>query len=126
MMRGGDQRMLRGTNVGHHERSGAATFLKPTGVKRGTNIARLLEHVRWYREFSATCTRVPWQLRSEQRKCLRLSDVSLLVHVSSDWAGVLVGRESTTFDCHTRQTLMALYNALIRMAWEFSHMTKIE
>ena len=28
-MRGGDQRMLRGVYVGHHERSGAAIFLTP-------------------------------------------------------------------------------------------------
>ena len=41
-LRGGDQRMLRGVNVGHHERSGAAIFLTPDGVKRGTRIARKL------------------------------------------------------------------------------------
>ena len=39
-MRGGDQRLLRGVYVGHHERSGAAIFLTPAGVKRGTTIAR--------------------------------------------------------------------------------------
>ena len=33
-LRGGDQRMLRGVHVGHHERSGAAIFLTPDGVKR--------------------------------------------------------------------------------------------
>ena len=33
-MRGGDQRMLRGVYVGHHERSGAAILLTPDGVKR--------------------------------------------------------------------------------------------
>ena len=33
-MRGGDQRMLRGLHVGHYERSGAAIFLTPGGVKR--------------------------------------------------------------------------------------------
>ena len=31
-MRGGDQRMLRGVYVGHHERSGAAIFLTPGTV----------------------------------------------------------------------------------------------
>ena len=62
-MRGGDQRMLRGVYVGHHERSGAAIFLTPDGVKRGTRIARMLEHERWDRVFSATCVGVPWQLR---------------------------------------------------------------
>ena len=46
-MRGGDQRMLRGVYVGHHERSGAAIFLTPDGVKRGTRIARMMEHERW-------------------------------------------------------------------------------
>ena len=51
---GGDQRMLRGVFVGHHERSGAAIFLTPDGVKRGTRIARILEHERWDRVFSAT------------------------------------------------------------------------
>ena len=54
-MRGGDQTMLRGVYVGHHERSGAAIFLTPDGVKRRTKIARMLEHERWDRVFSATC-----------------------------------------------------------------------
>ena len=71
-MRGGDQRMLRGVNVGHHERSGAAIFLTPGGVKRVTRIARMLEHERWDRVFSATCTRVPWQLGPDQRNRARL------------------------------------------------------
>ena len=38
-LRGGDQRLLRGVYVGHHERSGTAIFLTPDGVKRGTRIA---------------------------------------------------------------------------------------
>ena len=58
-MRGGDQRMLRGVYVGHHERASAAIFLTPGGVKRGTRIARMLEHERWDRVFSAT-----WQLQT--------------------------------------------------------------
>ena len=33
-MRSGDQRMLRGVCVGRHERSGAAIFLTPEGLKR--------------------------------------------------------------------------------------------
>ena len=37
-MRGGDQRMLQGVYVGHHERSGAAISLTPDGVKRGNEI----------------------------------------------------------------------------------------
>ena len=49
-LRGGDQKLLRGVHVGHHERSGAATFLTPDGVM-----------------FSATCVGVPWQLRPDQR-----------------------------------------------------------
>ena len=53
-MRGGDQRMLRGVHVGHHERSGAAIFLTPDGVKKGRRIARMLEHERWDRVLSAT------------------------------------------------------------------------
>ena len=57
-----DQRLLRGVYVGHHERSGAAIFLTPDGVKRGTRIARMMEHERWDRVFSATCVGVPWQL----------------------------------------------------------------
>ena len=51
-MRGGDQRMLRGVYVGHHEISFAAIFLTPDGVTRGTRIARMLEHERWDRVFS--------------------------------------------------------------------------
>ena len=54
-LRGGDQRLLRGVCVGHHERSGVAIFFTPDGVKRGTRIAGLMEHERWDRVFSATC-----------------------------------------------------------------------
>ena len=32
----------------------------------------MLEHERWDRVFSATRIKVPWQLRTEQRKLLRL------------------------------------------------------
>ena len=56
-MWGGDQRLLRGVYVGHHERSGAAIFLTPDGVKRGTRIARMLEHETWDRVFSANMYR---------------------------------------------------------------------
>ena len=63
-MRGGDQRMLRGVYVGRHERSGAAIFLTPDGVKRGTRIARMLEHERWERDL--------WYLRQRQNKVLLL------------------------------------------------------
>ena len=69
-LRGGGQRLLRGVHVGHHERSGAAIFLTPDGVKRGTRIARTREHERWDRVFSASCDRVPWQLRPDQRNLL--------------------------------------------------------
>ena len=34
--------------------------------ERGTRIARMLEHERWDRVFSATCIGVPWQLRQDQ------------------------------------------------------------
>ena len=71
-LRGGDQRLLRGVYVGHHERSGAAIFLTPDGVKRGTRIAIMMEHERWGRVFSATCVGVPWQLRPDQRNLVRL------------------------------------------------------
>ena len=57
-LRGGDQRLLRGVYVGHHERFGAAIFLTPDGVKRGTRVARMTEHKRWDRVFSATCVGV--------------------------------------------------------------------
>ena len=70
-LRGGDQILLRGVYVGHHERSGAAVFLTPDGVKRGTKITRMMEHVRWDRVFSATCVGVPWQLRADQRNLVR-------------------------------------------------------
>ena len=71
LVRGGDQRLLRGVCVGHHERSGAAIFLTPDGVKRGTRIARMIQHERWCRVFSATCVGVPWQLRPDQRNLVR-------------------------------------------------------
>ena len=70
-LRGGDQRLLRGVHVGHHERSGAAILLTPDGVKRGTRIARMMEHERWDRVFSATCVGVPGQLRPNQRNLVR-------------------------------------------------------
>ena len=70
-LRGGDKRLLRGVYVGHHERSGAAIFFTPDGVKRGTRIARMMEHERWDRVFSATCVGVPWQLRPDQRNLVR-------------------------------------------------------
>ena len=57
--------------MGHLERSGAAIFLTPGGVKRATRIARMLEHERWDRVFSATCVGVPWQLRPDQRNLVR-------------------------------------------------------
>ena len=71
-VRGGDQRLLCGVYVGHHDRSGAAIFLTPDGVERGTRLARMLEHERWDRVFSATCVEVPWQLRPDQRNLVRL------------------------------------------------------
>ena len=70
-LRGGDQRLLRGVYVGHHERSGAAIFLTPDGVKRGTRIAKMMEHERWDRVFSATCVGVLCQLRPDQRNLVR-------------------------------------------------------
>ena len=70
-LRGGDQRLLRGVYVGHHERSGAEIFFTPDGVKRGTRIARMMEHERWDCVFSATCVGVPWQLRPDQRNLVR-------------------------------------------------------
>ena len=41
-------------------------------LKRGTRIARMMEHERWDRVFSATCVGVPWQLRPDQRNLVRL------------------------------------------------------
>ena len=71
-LQGGGQRLLRGVYVGHHERSGAAILLTPDGVKKGTRLARMMEHERWDRVFSATCVGVPWQLRPDQRNLVRL------------------------------------------------------
>ena len=58
--------------MGHHERSGAAIFLTPDGVKRGTRIARMMEQERWDRVFSAICVGVLWQLRPDHRNLVRL------------------------------------------------------
>ena len=63
--------ILRGVFVGHHERSGAAIFLTPDGVKRRPRIARMLEHERGDRVFSATCIGLPWQSRPDQRSLAR-------------------------------------------------------
>ena len=65
-LRGGDQRLLRAVYVGHHERSGAAIFLTPDGVKRGTRIARMMEHERWDRVFSATWSSLATETRSTE------------------------------------------------------------
>ena len=72
-MRGGDQRMLRGVYVGHHERSGPAIFFTPDGVKRRTRIARMLEVFGDGIACSVphACIGVPWQLRPVQRKLAR-------------------------------------------------------
>ena len=86
--RSGDQRTLRGVHVDHHEMSVVATFLTPDGVKRGTIIARMLEHKRWDREFSATCIGVPWQLLPGQRKLLR--PVVLVAEADQGVAAVIV------------------------------------
>ena len=74
--------MMRGVYVGHHERSGAAIFLTPDGVKRRTRIARMLELERWDRVFSATVG-VPWQLRPDQQNLARP-----VVHVAEADQGV--------------------------------------
>ena len=74
-MRGGDQWMLRGVHVGHHERSDAAIFLTPDGVKKGTRIARMLEHERW-------------QLRPDQRNLVR--PVVLVAEADQGVANVIV------------------------------------
>ena len=65
--------MLRGVCVGHHERSGAANYLTPDGVKRVTRIARVLKIERWDRVLSATLLGCPWPLMPEQRKLVRLA-----------------------------------------------------
>ena len=72
-MRGGDQRMLRGVYVGHHERSGPAIFFTPDGVKRRTRIVRMLGVFGDGIECSVqhACIGVPWQLRPVQRKLAR-------------------------------------------------------
>ena len=52
-LRGGEETMLRGVHVGHHERSGAAIFLTPDGVRQGT---KNCENVgAWDLVRSATC-----------------------------------------------------------------------
>ena len=40
--------------LGHHEGSGAALFLTPEGVMRGTRVIRQLEALRWDTEFLQT------------------------------------------------------------------------
>ena len=62
-LRGGDQRLLGGVYVGHHERSGAAIFLTSDCVKRGTRIARMTWNTKDGIACSvATCVGVPWHL----------------------------------------------------------------
>ena len=80
--------MLRGVYVGHHERSGAATFRKPDGAKRGTRIAIMLEHESWDRVFSEACIGVPWQLRPEKWNLARL--VVLVAEADQGVAPVIV------------------------------------
>ena len=66
-----DQKLLRNFYAGHHEKSSAAILLTPDGVKRGTKIARMMEHERWDRVFSTTCVGVFWQLIPDQRNLVR-------------------------------------------------------
>ena len=75
-------------HVGHHERSGASIFLTPDGVNRRTRIARMLEHERKDRVFSATCIGVPRQLRPDQRNLARL--VVLVAEADQGGAPVIV------------------------------------
>ena len=63
--------MERGAYVGHHERSGAALFLTPSGMKRGTRISRMTEADRWDHAFLSTCRGLPWQPRPTQRETLQ-------------------------------------------------------
>ena len=58
-IRGGDQGMLRGVYVGHHERSGAAIFLTPGCCEARSENCGMLEHERWDRVFGATCIGIP-------------------------------------------------------------------
>ena len=74
--------------MGRHERSGAAIFLAPDGVKRSRRITIRMEHERWDRVFSATCIGVPWQLRPEQRYLAR--NVVLVVEADQGVALVIV------------------------------------
>ena len=67
-LKGADARTHRGVYVGHHERTGAALFLTPEGVMRGTRIVRMTDEHRWNLEFMATCVGLPWALRPEQRE----------------------------------------------------------
>ena len=60
----GEERMKEGTYVGHHERSGAALFLTPSGLQRGVGIHRLPESTRWDVAFVKQCKGLPWDVRA--------------------------------------------------------------
>ena len=71
-LRGGDQRLLRGVYVGHHERSGAAIFLTPDACEKSERELREWWNTRDGIACSdATCVGVPWQLRPDQRNLVR-------------------------------------------------------
>ena len=63
----GQQKMKRGTFVGHHERTGASLFITPEGVERGVGIHRLPEDQRHDLEFLKKCKGMPWAMKVVNR-----------------------------------------------------------
>ena len=105
-MRRGEQTMLCGLYVVHHERCGAAIFFTPDGVKRGARIAIMLEHERWDRVFSASCTGVLGEARTAE-----VGETCCVFGGSRTRCSV--------GDCHAPlcRELIAIGKVLVRVVW---------
>ena len=63
---GDAERLMDGTFVGHHERTGASLFLSERGLLRGTRVQRKTADQLWDNEFIRKCPGVPWMLIREE------------------------------------------------------------
>ena len=63
-----DSRMIQGVYVGNHERTGAALFLTPGGLRRGQGIHRLPEADRFDMAFLQSCKGLPWDLQPVRKR----------------------------------------------------------
>ena len=76
---GDAERMMSGTFVGHHERTGASLFLSERGWLRGTRVQRKTADQQWDNEFTRKCRGVPWMLIAEEPEARRPPVLAVLM-----------------------------------------------